>query len=217
MNSECKVSINCRKSSTDTYFLTTLVCQSMIILHIFSVFIRDYYQPLMSVTKVVSFMKLVLKCAILWFWGFEIFTLFYSVIFKLSIYWGKHSGVLSFFIVNKKFKNQICAVQTVAYHRFISLGYLWNYGTTIRLWFMIYFFFLSNNIIWTVINENTQKLVENVQTNCNSYTNICTTSKTEKPQNTPCGTVYKMSAVIGMVKRIWGDQNASGKYITDLL
>lgn len=141
MNSECKVSINCRKSSTDTYFLTTLVCPSMIILHIFSVFIRDYYQPPMSVTKVVSFMKLVLKCAILWFWGFEIFTLFYSVIFKLSIYWGKHSGVLSFFIVNKKNqKSNMCSANCY-------IPQIHKFGIFMKLWYnnkaMIYdiFFF----------------------------------------------------------------------------
>lgn len=51
MNSECKVSTTCRKSNSDTNVPTTLVCSSMIILHIFSVFIRDYYQPLMSNTK----------------------------------------------------------------------------------------------------------------------------------------------------------------------
>lgn len=86
------------------------------------------------------------------------FTLFYSEIFKLLIYWGEH-WYIKFLYCELKKKSKlllVCAVQTVTYHRFISLEYIWSYGTTIRLWFMI-FFFLSNNIIWTAFFLKTPK------------------------------------------------------------
>lgn len=70
------------------------------------------------------------------------FTLFYSEMFKLLIYWGEHWCIKFLYCELKKSKLLlVCAVQTVTYHRFISLEYIWSYGTTIRLWFMIFIFY----------------------------------------------------------------------------
>lgn len=54
-----------------------------------------------------------------------------------------NTDALNFFTVNLKKSKLllVCAVQTVTYHRFISLEYIWNYGTTMRLWFMIFIFY----------------------------------------------------------------------------
>lgn len=54
-----------------------------------------------------------------------------------------NTDALNFFTVNLKKSKLllVCAVQTVTYHRFISLEYIWSYGTTIRLWFMIFIFY----------------------------------------------------------------------------
>lgn len=151
-------------------------------------------------------MELELKSAILWFWGFvtgkisisafkknylyscwkdisdemlKNFTLFYSEMFKLLIYWGEHWCIKFLYCELKKIKTLISMCSANCY-----IPQVHKFGIYMKLWYnnkaMIYdIYFLSNNIIWTAFFENTQKLVENVKTNCNSYTNVCTTSKTE--------------------------------------
>lgn len=150
-------------------------------------------------------MKLELKSAILRFWGFVTgkisnsaffkiylysrwkdildemltnFILFYSEIFQLLIYWGEHWCIKFLYCEKKKIKTHIymCSVNCyIQIHKFGIFMKLW-YNNKAKIYDI---FFLSNNIIWTVIIENTQKLVENVKTNCNSYPNLCITSITE--------------------------------------